>query len=664
MLIDISFYKLDISPKNSPIFSSKEDREQFFENNKAISLENISYNGTRKIRINANFLNVLKNFYNYCSIKNKSTGEVIYCFIDNVSFLNDNSIELSLTMDYIVTFYFDIKFFNPEIKQVTLPYDIDIAFEDKKLPYSNTIPFSSKYKRESTQLYFEPFYADGVAGDYSLKFALISVEIDDTTNSSAIYKSGITKNLCLILPYIFKYRSLTQSTLQYINPWFFKIDGKEILDNDAIFNKYQAKIINVSFIDNIFGKTLIKDVTDFSQTYVDDGYNITILKDGGGAIAVLMRSSSILEDSDYNIFLTETDSKFIPSLTKKLPYSLVKLRNETTIKNNLIENSNYVSLDLVYNNSEKLFSISKKDFYNFDENIFIKLTLDICYPNSFDITVFSENDTNVGEFTDPSNLRIKIHCKATGVQYSVSQWAEYYLNNSASINDGLKTKHSYDLENAEIQKTAGLINAGLDYASGALNIIGGGVTAAATGGAAGTQSITGGASQIIDATQSIVSTTAAYDIAVNNIEQEKAMLNIAWNDIKARPYKPNNIGVDNNLDCVSFNGLEIYKIIPTDYYKEYLRKYHAIYGYAINIILNDEKSLNELLSSIDNSNIKNLKYKFIRVEGDMIIDNLPIKTQEIIKSIFSDGIKFYAKDNMLKSLNPENQNFIPSSIFN
>ena len=90
-----------------------------------------------------------------------------------------------------------------------------------------------------------------------------------------------------------------------------------------------------------------------------------------------------------------------------------------------------------------------------------------------------------------------------------------------------------------------------------------------------------------------------------------------------------------------------------------------IYGYKINRKFAaqneaDFKGINDILLAYENKNdtITDINYKFIRLESDFVIDNLPLTVRKMLKEIFADGVKFYNKNNMLISVNPSFSNYI------
>ena len=179
MRVNLYLFKKDISPKNLPIFTSAEDRETYFSESNADKVyKNISYNGTRNIRINENAFEANLDYYNYARINwtdKEDVGHNYYCFIDIVKYVNDNVSELQLTLDYVTTYYFDIKLKEFNIEQCTMR-DNPFSRRGIKGDENFRVYFENKcgciYKPFASKPLFHK--VDVGNPDYSLKWLLIN----------------------------------------------------------------------------------------------------------------------------------------------------------------------------------------------------------------------------------------------------------------------------------------------------------------------------------------------------------------------------------------------------------------------------------------------------------------------------------------------------------
>lgn len=619
MIVDIFLYKKNISPKNLPIFENENDREEFFRETgeNVLAINNCSFNGNRNIRISVNYFTANLSFYNYCKIKYNKDGKnfVYYCFIDYVKFLNDNSSELFLTLDYITTFYFDIKF--PFFKLVQTTRTKNYLQDEKKFYFSNNISCASLGKK----VYDFSFKLN----ETTIKFLLINIKYSQGDLNYVDF--GTKKVECIIYPIICDNNETNRQA--YSIPQYFYVKENDKITTysfSEIYSKIQGKIINISSVENVFANS--------NDLYYDNG-------------KLTLNAQSTSDDCIYEILATDD----FPMCNAR-EFSREGI---LPIKSDFLYRQPYKFYSLIRNNNENLLDFSANDFSD-KIDIHFTLRLDINYPNSFELTLH-QNDNKY--MNNPSSKRIKIKANAISVEFSESQWSEYFLQNSASVNDGLQTKHKYDLENAELQRTASQFSA-------VSNLAGGAAKSASSFASGNVVSGIGyGASSLINLASDLTTSEYAYRISENNIEKEKALLNIQWNDIKAAPAKYSNIGVDNTNEISDYDTLCLYEMIPLDFYRKLIRSYHMEYGYEINYIYNDKATnefyyLNDILKFFE-TGFPN--YKFLRIEGNVIASSIPQQSIPIIENIFSDGIRFYNKNNLLEIENENFSNFIPSDYF-
>ena len=681
MRVNLYLFKKDISPKNLPIFTSKEDRETYFsESNADKAYKNISYNGTRNIRINENAFEANLDYYNYARINWTDKEDVehnYYCFIDIVKYVNDNVSELQLTLDYVTTYYFDIKLKEFSLEQCTMKDD----------------PFNRRgiTQNENYRVYFEnkcgcvykpykslPLFHDIDLGNpnYKLKWLLVNLAVTEDVNFDSLYINGATKIRCILFPVIYNISEpqrflYSGFTVRYTNDTGETVDITSSLR--TLLDRFDGQILNISLIDNIFAKEYVV-VTDTLPDVLSD-------------TQIYIRKTEA-QDGLYSIYIRK-EFTTAHNLTTKFAFSLIQYGTEPNAEWYMFLNSyiqtyfhtfvkgsgawdnknfqEYIYAILNKNGNEEILEISQNDFEKMQTDILLcDISIDPIYPNNIMLQFMTQDASGTKE---PLNKKIKnviIPPSISGIQFDQTKWAEYYINNSASVNDGLATKHKYDLENADKQRTSAHIQGALNFVGGAT---GGMVSALGAGIAGNDAGVVKGAGQVITSAFSyasnITATEYAYQIAENNIEKEKALLEISWNDIKASPNSMYNYGSGNNILSYIDNAYVLYFMKPVDMSEDTARKYHMEYGYKINRkysanSVQEYAGLNDIMLMFEDkdNSINDINYKFIRLDCDFVIDNLPLTVRKMLTSIFKDGVKFYNKNNMLIYNNPNFNNYI------
>lgn len=654
MRVNLYLFKKDISPKNLPIFTSKEDRETYFsESNADKAYKNISYNGTRNIRINENAFEANLDYYNYARINWIDKEDVehnYYCFIDIVKFVNDNVSELQMTLDYVTTYYFDIKLNEFNLVQLTTKND----FKNRKLLNGNTYErfnFENKYACKYTKTFDsiailpKPQYNER---KYILKWLLINASIVDTDNESLIYENNGTRVICMPFPVVMEI-FIDGNEKRYIKDCPLKIVNGETtytVTLDDIFSLYAGRILNISMIDNYFDAEIKEDSgatsSDVGSTeIIITGNEVFMSDDIVDRGKVQSKELPFLTTPIYNSYMREISYSLDNTSFYKF-YKIVKNGNEEVV-NTDIEDVDYLVHEGTVDNSIG-FSLA--------------LSVDPIFPNNIKIEFGKDGNDNI-MFNEI--LRYIITPPAiSGIQFDVSKWSEYFIQNSASVNDGLATKHKYDLENAQLQREGSYMQT-ITSAAGAATKAG---VSFVTGKVAqGVGNLVGG---VFDSLGSIAATETAYVIAENNIEKERAMLEISWNDIKNSPNVMYNYGSGNNILSYIETAYQLCYYKPTDQTREDVRNYHMQYGYKINKKYvnksgNDGMQLNDIMLLYEdvNNTINDINYKFLRFESDFVIDKLPLTVRKMLSEIFKDGVKFYKKTNMNIVVGENFNNYIP-----
>ena len=673
MRVNLYLFKKDISPKNLPIFTSKEDRETYFSETVAERIyENISYNGTRNIRVNVNAFEANLEYFNYARISwtdNEGVARNYYCFIDIVKYVNDNVSELQMTLDYVTTYYFDIKLNEFNLKQCTMQDSMQDrrgieADENYRVYFENKMP--CVYKPSASI----PLCHDIELPDAGCKLKWLIVNIAPTSSDAplAIYRNNGTEVLSIITPVV--YDTETTRSLGTTNAYIRDTNNEDKMsDIYSILKYYDGRILNVSMIDNPFLDTEIR-VLDYNEdvptSLSREKIYVKKALDPGNFTTydVYIPRDLNLPYTKFSYLMVNGGDKYIfMHMMSHINYSVNNYGIGHRWDNDVSKDYRYASI--IKNGNEEVLQFSPQDF-EMEENtdnprgiITLNVSIDPIYPNNMMIEFMRDG-------VEPLNKKLKnviIPPPISGIQFDQTKWGEYYVQNSASVNDGLATKHKYDLENADKQRQSSHIQGALSFAGGATGAL------ASVLGAGNDAGLFKGVGQAISSgfalASNITATEYAYQIAENNIQKEKELLQLSWSDIKASPNSMYNYGAGNNIISLIDYGYVIYFMEPVDMNNADMKKYHMIYGYKINrkFAARDNtqfKGINDILLAYENKNdtITDIKYKFIRLESDFVIDNLPLTVRKMLKEIFADGVKLYNKDNMLISVNSGFNNYI------
>ena len=107
MIGTLDLYSLKLSPDNTMFFSSQEEQTKWFDERAKLSIENISFNGSRPFRLSSNYLEATFLKYNYC--RYKFGNRYVYAFIENIIYNNDNTCDLQVSIDMTQTFLFELR---------------------------------------------------------------------------------------------------------------------------------------------------------------------------------------------------------------------------------------------------------------------------------------------------------------------------------------------------------------------------------------------------------------------------------------------------------------------------------------------------------------------------------------------------------------------------
>lgn len=554
MIGTLDLYSLKLSPDNTMFFANKEEQTEWFDNKRAKSIENISFNGSRPFRFSSNYLEATFMKYNYC--RYKFGNRYVYAFIENIIFGNDNMCELVVSIDMTQTFFEELK---------TAIAKSNVCNTTEKDSYFSTYkPFTNKMAPSDFNSYnlgclSKSNYADWIGG-----FMLVNIDPKIKNASSATDVAyGLTDNgvpssvMCIALP--IKYNKTTK-TLQAPQQVYLGTSGSSLLVSGAgnlfsLLDKYASYIadgcIGITFeqldpqlywggSDYIFYNTNNMQVIDLPE--------MTAWK----WLIIQENSTSNKWTFDLKNYLTN-----IPLPLRRNPYVYIRVGND----------SESIELNLL-------------DFYN-DEAVEETMILEIeqftscIYPFQTNLQ-FKYNGRPIADRNVMFNLTT-----TDPVPYSASAWQQYYSQNKATVNDGLATQQAY--QSAQLRNNLGtsLVNTGI-------NTIMGGVSWTKKLGQISARSFKTQQAQVgmfTEASQGVLGAVTQYANSKLEMQKDKALQQIGWNDIKSSPSSFSN--VSSNISAKYRNGMQG---IEVDIYIakniEDIKTYHKQFGYVVNRMQN------------------------------------------------------------------------------
>lgn len=600
----LDLFKLKLSPDNTMFFANTTDQQAFFDDNVALSIPNISFNGSRPFRFSANFLDATFNNYTYC--RYKFGTKTVYAFIDNITFLNDNTCELEVSIDLLQTFMVDI--FNGVAKS-------NVSNQTLKDEDFNVYkPFTNKMTPSAFNSYLLKRLNKSITDTRIGGFILLNVDPNimnkagETSGTNfALYgldDNGVpTSVMCLALPVEYNLETNTITA-----PQFYKLGSasSEVMcaGGGNLFNFLDAYASYVA--DGCIGIT-------FDQLLPDLYFNA---------------DDSIMYDT------TNMELVHLPDVTLDIPYLCIK--NNSIANTWSIDLSDYledIPLPLrrnpyvyirVGNDSESI-ELNLLDFYN-DSPVTETMVLEIeqftscLYPFQTNLK-FKYNGR---EITDRNAI---FNIVATDpVPFSVSAWQEYYSNNKATVNDGLETQQKYQSAQLRNNLGTGLVNAGIDT-------IVGGVSWTKKLGQLSARSFKSQQNLFnagISGTTGFLGAMTNYANGKLEMAKDKALQQIGWNDVKSSPSAFSNI--TSNLSSKYRNGTQG---IEVDIYIakniEDIKAYHKQYGYVIN----------RMQSSPLQNIHKHTNFDFISFNEITLGLLLPQNMVSLIEEQLESGVRFW-----------------------
>ena len=550
MIGTLDLFSLKLSPDNTMFFSSKEEQTTWFDERVSLSIENISFNGSRPFRLSSNYLEATFLKYNYC--RYKFGNRYVYAFIENITYNNDNTCDLNVSIDMTQTFLEEL---------MTAIAKSNISNTTEKDSYFSTYkPFTNKMTPSDFNSYNLGNLTKSNFNDFVGGFMLINID-PIIMGSGVAYNVtyGLTDNgipasvMCIALPIQYDKVNKTLFGPQQV---YLGASGSRLTTSGAgnlfmILDKYASYIadgcIGITF------EQLLPDLywggSDFLYYDIHNMVNIE-LPEMRGFNYLCIKNNSKSNNWSFNL---SQYLQNIPLPLRRNPYVYVRIGNDTeSIELNLL------------------------DFYD-DTPATETMVLEIeqftscIYPFTTNL-IFKYNGKEIADRNKMFNL-----ITSDAVPYSASAWQQYYSNNKATVNDGLATQQAY--QSAQLRNNLGtsLVNTGI-------NTIMGGVTWTKKLGQLSARSFKSQQSQFemgATASQGILGAVTSYANGKLEMEKDKALQQIGWNDVKSSPSSFSNLS--SNITAKYRNGMQGIEI---DIYIakniEDIKNYHKQYGYVVN----------------------------------------------------------------------------------
>lgn len=586
MKATISVYKTLIDPNNTIVFIDETDRDEYFYFHKdKLELGKCSFNGSRNVRINGYYEELITSGYNYCSIKTDTT--ILYCFIDNYVYVNDNCSELYLTIDYLTTYLFEY-YTSSVIKRQYLPLDkgnatiLQLQSSKKTFMYSNTFPVTTKKTVYEVLLSHK---------NNNYRYIYILVFFRSEKYNIKLGDNIFSPNIKGFSTAIFTFNKSSDGglTSEVTNAFG---EYENILTYDQFLSRYQNDIIQIGIVDY--------PPHEIFSIYVNNA------NEG---------------DYSFNYLIASPDFTFKITVPKAY---ISRLFNSTYYNIKIGRKDVYSIIDP----NELAYTINESDG---DLLIIGECRMSAAAPFTYMIKLDGVN----------KNIILTMEALSTSIPYTISEWSTYYANNSASINDGMATQHKYALEEAERNLNTEYSKATSQGVTGAIS----GITSIASSVINPLGAIFG-VSRLSDTANSVSNTLLgaqnAYDNTIANIELEKELLAISYQNIKSAPNK-----VIFSPSDFCLHGLKngVYFWIEEATNINDIKAYHNRYGYEYNNI-GDKKfgksaTLHDLLSY---STIGALKHNYIVFDSVNFKSFLPKAVKDSIINILKRGVHLWAKD--------------------
>lgn len=610
MIGTLDLFSLKLSPDNTMFFNSKAEQTNWFNQKVALSLENISFNGLRPFRLSANYVETIFNKYNYC--RYKFGDRYVYAFIENITYNNDSTCDLNVSIDLGQTFLEEWKSAVAK-SNVCNTTEKDSYFSTYK-PYNNKmtpVDFDTTHLGNLSKSNF----TDWVGG-----FLLINVDSAIKGTQSAwqlvygLEDNGVDASVMTIAMPI-KYdkvnRRLVAPQLVYLGA-----DGSSVLTSGAgnlymFMDKYASYVSGVG----ITFEQLLPNLywnADGSVVYdTDNMTNLSFSEISGFNFLTIQRNNN---PNTWTFDLSNVLSS-IPLPLRRNPYVYVRIGNDSeSIELNLLD----------FYNSNAVTETMQLEIEQFTSCIYPFQT---CLKFKY----------NGREITDRNALFLLTTSDA--VPYKSSAWQDYYSNNKATVNDGLATQQAY--QTAQLRNNLGtsLVNTGIDT-------IMGGVSWTKKLGQLSARAFKSQQSQVGMLTTAGSGILGAYTNYANSkleMQKDKALQQIGWNDIKSSPSSFSNMS--GSLSAKYKNGCQNIEI---DIYVakniDDIIAYHKQFGYCVN----------RMQSSPFANFQKHSNFDFISFNEITLSLALPQNITGLLEEQLESGVRFWYDYNNFLNYDIEN----------
>lgn len=584
----------------------KANQEEFFNTLPKVTYANCSFNGSRSVRISGNYFELNLNGYNYCKIEHirKGVEYTFYGFIDLYRYVNDECCEIDITCDFIQTYLTEIQLAAPFIDQRNYSLNADLY----KTPYHNFYPVSRLIESSKIKLPTQK----------CLQFILAPNQED-----AQQYFHGAE----LIFPFDLKNSNINTIRGVYLVCYPLDNNGDPIYDIlDTLGNN--KHLLNIyDFLNRFSGSIIDAGISEFFNIVINTGENWKLNPEcGWTSINKYDDDNNILmawaeyrySDTGFSVIFSYNDleNKYIPALyvSPYYEYRIGRIKSYSTINPfNIGDNNKSIKLKL------------KSEIIGARDNIVI-----------YDDVNSYESITN---FKNPCGY----------MMYTKDAWEQYRNFNIATVGDSLATKHKYDLEIADRNRQAGknkttasgigsAIKTLIGYVEDAISS----VTSLLSGNTNIKIPITGIAKSATDigvnTYKSITDINTAYENAKTNIQKERDLLELEYNNIRNAPNEVLNSG--NGAYYTLYK--EPYISIAVAENIDQIKKYHKKFGFQTSLQSDNDMTLSQLHDKA----ARHFDY-IVTKNASVISENIPKSAAANIEKIFDNGIYLWRDYNKL-----------------
>lgn len=651
MLINLTLYTTKLSPTDTIYFASKQAQDNYFNSLQQIGYyANLTYNGLRNIRLTGTVPYLLTTSpANYARIEyldvDGSVKSKHYCFIDNIVYRNDNCYEIELTIDYIQTFLHS---------PITVYGDYAVVAENRNFStplrrsYGNVLPVA--IMGEKTLYSPRQSYRN-----FEFVYAVLTVKSKDDDEYNPNLNTGLAS---YVLPAIImrtdQSGAIADSPLMLaVLRYTYHKNASGAWEEVYVTNFLESAEIQGNFV----GLTVVDDIglkkgftispnqpseswNDADSIYIQvdltDAYNSKVYFPQAMADAYRNSSSGLT----YSTRPVGDKPAGLPFFTAS-PARELSLRYERSKPFHVLQREPYSWLELRQRGqqAQRISFTDNKAFWGEgeeipgDQDLFrLKYVFNPLYPNTTTYYLFDTGSLNEVFTVEPA---------VSNLAFSVDQWAQYYVSNKASVNDGLATKHSYDMEIANRTLGTQVASAGLNMATGLASAV-------------ATRNVAKGISAVTGATSQLVGSVTAYANTKTNIEKENALLELSYQNLKSAPSTVNNQTLNqNSFASIPSGGFKIVLVSPN--YDEYntISRYHTVYGFKLEEYTNTDVkygasnvSLSEFLKPSGDSSLNSYRYFCAK---DVKLQNGLKNVCQIISGIFENGLKIWGDASYLET---------------